>query len=411
MKRRQFLIGAAAVGAGSIARPIRANAQGTKTVRIGMIQPMSGNYAAYGLEGQPAFDYVIKQINAEGGVKSLGGAQIEVVLADDGSQPSRSAAEARRLVTEEKVVMLSGSLLSNQMLAVAPVTDELKIPTMSIWAGGARADHMFSTGFPYDRGYAESFFQMTKFLVAEKGFAIKKVAMVYSNYEAGQQANKFLVEKLKAGGFEIAGDVPLDMKASDQGPAVLKLRTLKADAAIGLVTPRDGILLHRARYDLKYHDCLFIGGSGGYSDSSLWKDLGDAIGGEVLTRNLFGMTVSSNGAKTPAVKKIFADLEKADLKITIGQAAVHAAQAARVIHAALEAAGGTDTASIMKGFRTLEIPADSPHLYIGKPKGIKFGEDRQLIDGSALFIQWTKDKRQEVVFPAAFAGADPRLRS
>ncbi|WP_163048700.1 ABC transporter substrate-binding protein, partial [Acinetobacter pittii] len=89
-------------------------AQGAPTIKIGMIQPMSGNLSAYATEGQPVFDYVIRKINAEGGIKSLGGAKIEIVLADDASQPARTAAEARRLVTERQVSMLVGSILSAQ---------------------------------------------------------------------------------------------------------------------------------------------------------------------------------------------------------------------------------------------------------------------------------------------------------
>ncbi|WP_163365650.1 hypothetical protein, partial [Enterobacter asburiae] len=45
------------------------------------------------------------------------------------------------------------------------------------------------------------------------------------------------------------------------------------------------------------HDFWGSSGTGGYSDFSLWKELGQDIGASVLTRNTFGMTGFSPGAK------------------------------------------------------------------------------------------------------------------
>ena len=73
----------------------RAYAQ-EKTVKVGVIQPMSGNLSPYSQEGQPALEYIVKKINTEGGIKSMGGAKIQLVIADDASQPVRTASEARR---------------------------------------------------------------------------------------------------------------------------------------------------------------------------------------------------------------------------------------------------------------------------------------------------------------------------
>ncbi|GGC83148.1 ABC transporter substrate-binding protein [Chelatococcus reniformis] len=409
MDRRDFLTGAA-LGAVAVAMPAIVRAQ-AKPVRIGVIQPMSGGLAAYATEGQPVFEYMIRQVNEAGGIKSLGGAKIEAVLADDTSQPARTAAEARRLVTEGDVVMLTGSILSAQMLALTPVVDELKIPTLSIWAGGVKSPYMYSLGFPYDQGYAQS---LASFIIAMKkdfGFKVDTAAMAYSNYEAGQQVNKFLKEKLAAAGIKVVGDVPLDTKAQDQTAAMVLIRSMKPDVVTGLVTPRDGILLHQARFNLAYNDSVFVGGTGGYSDSSLWKELGPDIGTKVLTRNLFGMTGFSAGAKLPSMQAIVKELEGANLKVPIGQAAIQAAQAVRVIQVVLEKAGATDPEALLKGLKAFEIPFGDPALYLARSKGLRFGEDRMLVDSSALMIQWTPEKAQEVVFPAEFAQVKPRPKS
>jgi ABC-type branched-subunit amino acid transport system substrate-binding protein len=389
-----------------------ASAADVKTIRIGVIQPMSGNFAPYAQESEPAFEYVVNKINSEGGIKSMGGAKIELLLADDASQGARTATEARRLATEENVAMIVGGLLSPQMLAISPVADELKMPTLSMWAAGSKSDYLYSLGFPYDRGYAGTMANFLAWLAKDKGFPIKNVALVYSNYEAGQLVNAALKERLPKLGFNIVGELPLDIKAPDQTAAMLRLRSLKPDATAGLVTPRDGTLLHQARFSLNYNDAIFFGGTAGYSDTVLWKDLGDQIGRAVLTRNLFGMTGFSPAAKIDSVRNIVQELkDKANLKIEVGQGAIQGAQTARVLQRVLEAAGSTDREAIKAAFGKVNIANGDPDLYFMRPNGLAFAEDRLLKDSTGIVIEWQADKSQQVVFPPELATAPPRPKS
>ena len=410
--RREFAVGASGVLLGTVAAPfVRRAGAADSTIRIGVVNSMSGGLAAYAQEGQPAFEYIIKKINAEGGIKSKGGAKIELIQADDTSQPARTATEARRLITEEKVQLLTGTILSAQMLALTPVLDELKMPTLSVWAGGARSNYMFTLGYPYDRGYAQSMHDFVVFLRDSEKFKMKTAVMGYSNYEAGQQVNKFLHEKLKASGIEIIGEAPLDTKAQDQTSAMVRIRSLKPDVVVGLVTPRDGILLHQARYNLNYHGSIFCGGTGGYSDLSLWKDLGPEIGKAVLTKNLFGMTGFSPGAKVDSMQKIIAELRDVAKLDRIGQGAIQYAQAGRVLQQVLETSASLEREALLEAFKKVNIPFGDPNLYVAKPKGLQFADDRLLKDGSAMFIQWTPEQQQQVVFPKEFAQTAPRPRA
>lgn len=410
--RRTFGMGASGLLLTPIASPfIRKAGAAEPPIRIGVVNSMSGGLAAYAQEGQPAFEYVVKKINAEGGIKSKGGAKIELVMADDTSQPARTASEARRLIAEEKVQLLTGTILSAQMLALTPVLDELKMPTLSVWAGGSQSPYMYSLGYPYDRGYAQSMHDFIVALRDDNKFAIKTAVMGYSNYEAGQQVNKFLVEKLKASGIEIIGEAALDIRAQDQTSAMVRIRSMKPDVVAGLVTPRDGILLHQARYNLNYQGSLFVGGTGGYTDLSLWKDLGPEIGKAVLTKNLFGMTGFSAGAKMPSMQNIITELRDVAKLSKIGQGAIQYAQAGRIIQQVLENAKSLEGAALLDAMKNVNIPFGDPNLYVSKPKGIQFAADRLMTDGSAMFIQWLPDQEQEVVFPKEFAQVPPRPRA
>ena len=412
LNRRAFTAGASAAALGAVASPYVQRAGAAEApIKVGVINSMSGSFAAYAQEGDPAFRYVIDKINQAGGIKSLGGAKIELIFADDTSQPARCATEVRRLVTEEKVDLLTGTMLSSQMLAISPVLDELQTPCLSVWAGGSKSPWLYTLGYHYDRGYAKTMADFAVWLRDKKGFAIKTWTPCYSNYEAGQQVNNFLLERMKAAGFQLLGEAPLDTKAQDQTAAMIRIRSMKPDLALGLVTPRDGLLLHQARYNLNYHGSIFAGGTGGYSDLSLWRDLSPDIAKAVLTRNLFAMTGFSPSAKMPSMQAIVAELRDQAKIQRIGQAAMQSAQAARVLQRAIEAAGSRDKKALLEGFKKVDIKYGDPDLYVAKPDGVKFAEDRLLADGSAFFVQWMEDQSQQVLFPEQFANAPPRARA
>ncbi len=385
-------------------------AAGEKTVRVGLIQPLSGNLSPYSQEGQPAFDYIINKINAEGGIKSLGGAKLEVILADDASQPPRTASEARRLITRENVSLLVGTLLTSQMLGISPVADEFKVPTLAMWAGGAKGSYVFSLGFPYDRGYAKSMAGLTDSLVKEHGIKIKTAIIASSNFEGGHQVNKFLKEMLTEKGFTLSAEMLLDIQAQDHTASMLRIRSLKPDVVMGLLQPRDGILLQQARYNLNYHASIFIANSP-YSDQVIWRELGPEIGKAVLARNLFGMASYSPGAKFESMKSLVEELKaKANLKSEVGQATIQAAQAARMVQAVLETAGSADREAIYKAFYKVRIPFGDANLYLARPEGLSFGEDRMPRDSTSMMVQWTEDRKHEVVWPTTYAEAKPRIR-
>ena len=369
---------------------------------------MSGNLSPYSQEGQPAFEYIVKKINAEGGIKSMGGAKIQLVIADDASQPARTASEARRLITQDDVSMIVGTLLSAQMLAISPVVDEYKVPTLAMWAGGARASYLYSLGFPYDRGYAKT---MADFAGALGNYnrKINTAVIACSNYEAGQQVTKYLQQMLPERGIKVIAELPLDTQAQDHTASMLRIRSLKPDAVIGLMQPREGILLMQARYGMNYHDSIFIGNSP-YSDQVIWRELGPDIGKAVLTRNLFGMASYSEGAKIASMQELASELRsKGNLKSEVGQATIQAAQAARIMQQVLELAGSTEREAINQALKKVNIPYGDPNLYLARAEGLAFGEDRMPKDSTSMMVQWSADRKLEVVWPDLYAQTKPRV--
>ncbi len=404
--RRMVMAGAAA---GLAAPAVHAQA---RVVKVGVVNPVSGRNAAFSQEVLPALLFMFDKINAEGGIKSLGGARIEAVAADDASQAGRAATEVRRLITQEKVTLLVGTFLTDAIAAVAPVLDEFKVPGISVSGGGARGGYFYTLGLIYDRGYAQTSVNFLGELVHKHGLPLKRLLMVYANYEGGQEVNRQLLSRLKAGGYEVIGEVPLDMQAQDYTSAMLRIRSMKPDAIMGAVLTRGGALLQQARYNLRVYDPIFIGNASGYADPALWNELGEEIGQATLTRNLFSLTTFSPNLKLPALQTLLTEL-KASGKFNhaIGQNTQNAAQAGRLVQHVLEIAGPTDPAAVNAAFPKVSIKAGAPDFFYARAGGLEFGEDHLPKDISAMFTRWLPDHSQQVVYPSQFAEGPPPGRT
>lgn len=407
ISRRTFL-----AGTGSLAMGARtARAQSERVVKVGMILPISGNLAQYAANMFPPFRYVVDRINAEGGIKSMGGARIELVVADNASGSAGTASEARRLITQEKVSFIAGPLVTSEMLALVPVLEEHRVPALSLTSGDSRSTFLFTIGLHYEKGYAAPPIDFLSYLVKEKQRNIRSVALVYSNYEAGQQIANFQEKMITAAGLTVAARIPVDRTAQDQTSTILRIKAAKPDAVAGLVLTREGVLLQQARANLRYNDATFVGCGAGYADVTLWNELGPKLAGSVLTRNLFATTGFVTDIELPAAKAIVAELQREidarKMQGPIGHYQVWGAQGARLMQAAFELAGSSDHDALKGAFEKVRIGQGSPYLYLPR-KELAFGADNCLTDQTALALQWQPDGSQQSVWPSKFARAEPR---
>ena len=99
------------------------NSNESEVIRIGFLTPLTGPSAALGQQVEWAANMVVDLINepnpdyhmafaAGEGLPNLNGAKIEIVVADHKSDPTTAVAEARRLISEENVVAITGEFTS-----------------------------------------------------------------------------------------------------------------------------------------------------------------------------------------------------------------------------------------------------------------------------------------------------------
>src|SRR5271156_6082345 len=142
-RRTTLATGLTAAAGMLVGGPARAQ---VKDVKVALIVPLSGPWARQGELEQKGAQMAIDEINAGGGIKSLGGAKLKLIIADAGDSAEKAKNAAQRLVAQEPdLVGGVGAWLSSFTLAVTEVTERAELP----WFTLSYSDQITSRGFHY----------------------------------------------------------------------------------------------------------------------------------------------------------------------------------------------------------------------------------------------------------------------
>src|SRR5438105_4003572 len=129
--RRKLLKGTAALGALQVASPFITQARGETPIKIGMVDPLTGVYAAPAGNEVMGAKLAVEQINAKGGIL---GRQVELLVEDSSNDVGTGVQKARKLIERDQVTFLIGDVNSGIAQAIAQVTNEKKV--LHIVSGG-----------------------------------------------------------------------------------------------------------------------------------------------------------------------------------------------------------------------------------------------------------------------------------
>ena len=117
-----------------------------KEVKVALIAPFSGPWARQGDLMLKGAQMAIDDINAQGGIKALGGAKMKLVVIDAGDSIEKAKNAAQRMVAQETdVIGCTGAWLSSFTLAVTEVTERAELPCLTL----SYSDQITARGFRY----------------------------------------------------------------------------------------------------------------------------------------------------------------------------------------------------------------------------------------------------------------------
>jgi len=252
MITRRFLLQSAAAAAYSAQsfRTARAeNAPGvTDTeIKIGQTMPYSGPASAYGAIGRTDAAY-FKMINDQGGVN---GRKLNLISLDDGYSPPKTVEQTRRLVEQEGVAFIFGSLGTPTNAAIRSYLNDNKVPQLLIASGAA----MFGDPqhYPWTMGgglnYQTEAHIFGKHILASKPEA--KIGVLYQNDSYGKD---YLIGLRDGLGVDHAAMVVKEVSYEVTDPTVdSQVATLQgtgADTLIIAATPKAAAQAIRKAYDI-----------------------------------------------------------------------------------------------------------------------------------------------------------------
>src|SRR3984957_13887680 len=264
VNRRTLLSGTAALLASPfVLSSARAEAP---AVNVGVIMPLSGANAQFGTNSRNGIELAADEINAAGGISELGGAKINLVVADATSTPTTAGNVAQRLITQADITAVLGAFASSLTLAISEVTERRDIPLLTM----SFADQI--TG----RGYKNIFqvvakasvigkaqFDYTAAIAQAAGSKIDKIAIMYEDTAYGTAQANGLRAGAKAANVEIVMDDAYPLGITDTTPLINKLRGSGAQAVFPVSYLNDSLLIIRTMRQQKLN-MPAIGGAAGY---------------------------------------------------------------------------------------------------------------------------------------------------
>jgi branched-chain amino acid transport system substrate-binding protein len=352
----------------------------SKVVKIGVILPLSGAVATIGEKSKIATDFAVEKINSSGGIKSLGGAKIEVVYGDSQGKPPVGVSEAERLLSDPEIVMLSGAYNSSVTLPASEVAER----NNKIWfAPVPSEDTITERGFKNVFRLAEKSGMRVetqiKFLdsLKKEGNSIKTIALVYENQAFGQGVFKQWKEQLKKTDYNIVLEEAYDNNAADYTPVATKVKNANPDIVLLASLSKDAVLLTKAFVQQKVQAKAFIGTSAGYQDPEYVRNAGEAAA------NFYDISAWEPDVNRPYTEEINKEFVEKNGSSMTGEM-VKDFVGMYVVADVLERAGSTDTEKLRNAFAETNITADGPNLMYSEK--IQFDESGTFPDNSSLLV-------------------------
>src|SRR6201991_4453682 len=238
--RREFLIKSGGILADGAFGAVPLRGWADEPVNIGALDPTTGSMAQIGVGCVAAAKLAGEMVNDAGGIKSLGGAKLNLVISDVQSDTTVTRTETDRLITGNKLSAVHGCFASALTLIASEVCERAKVPIIT----GSSSDQLNKgrtyTFTPFARAsqFAKAQLQMSK-LVSEQA----KVAVIFENTAFGTSTSNGLKELAPGEGVEIVMFEPYSAGFTDASPLINKVKASGANALFSVSYLNDLILI------------------------------------------------------------------------------------------------------------------------------------------------------------------------
>ncbi|MBP2678960.1 MAG: Extracellular ligand-binding receptor [Deltaproteobacteria bacterium] len=364
-----------------------ASAGFAETVKVGVLLPLTGSQAKFGEIEKRSYEMAAEEINAKGGVN---GKKVELLFEDDTGKPDVGRSGVEKLISREKVPVITGGYSSSVTAAAAPVAQQFKVPFV-ICTGSA--DDVTEKGYDYVfrvNPPASEYPNAIKSFLQGVAKDVKTVALLYENSAFGQSSSKSFEKDATELGLKIVVKEGYQAGAIDFIPILTKVKAANPDMIYMVSYVMDASLLMRQSKELRINPKMFVGGGAGFTLPEFAKSAGDASDG-VFSATLWVDTLPFPGAKEYAAnfrKKFGSETE------------YHGAEAYATMYVVADALKRAKSIT-PKDVRDALATTDMKTAF-GPVKFISYGKKTQQNKLDTYMVQWQKGEL-EAVWPTNVA--------
>jgi branched-chain amino acid transport system substrate-binding protein len=256
--RRTFLKAAGtAAGAAALGFPAVLRAQ-TPSFKVGVVHPVTGPLAEPGQACRLGAQMAADAINATGGIKSLNGMKLELIVGDTQTKPDVGRTEAERVINQG-AQMLLGSFDSGSTQAMVPVAQQRRIPFLvdiaaadpitanvakAVKEGQQKTQYVYRN-FPTGSSFGRKAVQYFGEVFQEAKVSPKRVVLMYCNDLFGQNNAKGFQAAHAAAKptWEIVDVIPWPEPPQDLSTEVSRAKAAKPDVIAPITRPASAQLL------------------------------------------------------------------------------------------------------------------------------------------------------------------------
>lgn len=261
-----------------LALPLATVARADEPIRIGVVAPMSGVFAAYGKQIENGINVFLREHG-----DTISNRKLQIIYRDNaGPNPELAKRLAQELVIKDKVDALAGFAFTPDALAAAPVATEARKPMIAMLS----ATSVVVTKSPYmvrsSYTIPQTALPMGQWAAKNK---LKKVFSLVSDYGPGLDAETWFKKGFTEAGGQIVGEVRVPLANRDFAPYLQRIKDAKPDAVFTFLPAGEPIVAFMKGFaDRELAKAgIKVLATEGWADDDTLMAVGDAAVGAIST--------------------------------------------------------------------------------------------------------------------------------
>ena len=343
-----------------------------ETIKIGAILSFTGAASHESALLKQGYDFAAKYWNSQGGIASLGGAQIEMVYADHADDVEIAKTEYERLKSEGCVMMTGDYSGGSVMLAMQPLTERYHIPFV---VSQQSALEVYTEGNEWTFNptndastNAQGLVGVVQMIEEKFGDKIDGVGFIVTNTEWGQSQMESFQKYFTEAGIETVYSEVFESGTADFSAQIQKMKAANVKFIVPVIEAfNDAVLLYRQMKEYELHVGFLC--CGGVMVTPEFKEAVGDCDGIFSTDTWNPGFLPAKGEEAVAIEQQYQD----EYGMRMNENAGCAWNAMAVMVAALEAAGSTDGDALQQALKEMDLPEDSKYMIMTPFEGMKFG--------------------------------------